>query len=144
MFKTVLSYFKRLTREEVELQNLQSSQATRLQQEALSEANTTVASQVIDLVNEVIIIDGDDIGDAVPKAFDQIIECLNPSTSTVQPVLLRRNCNVKRPDNWREIIQHYMIHKNSKSTIAKYHLHNGHPSHNGRVIAMRKMMVSSE
>ena len=68
MFKTILSYFKPLTREQVELRNLQSSQATRLQQEARSEANATVAEQVITMY-------GDDIGDAVPEAFAQIIQC---------------------------------------------------------------------
>jgi len=113
----------------VELRSLQSSQATRLEQEARSDANAAIASQVIDLVNEVIIIDGDDIGDAVPEAFDQIIKDLDLTTTTVQPVCKKRHQNVSRPDNWREIIQHYMIHKNSASTIAKYCLHNGHPSH---------------
>jgi hypothetical protein len=104
----------------VELRSLQSSQATRLEQEARSDANAAIASQVIDLVNEVIIIDGDDIGDAVPEAFDQIIKDLDLTTTTVQPVCKKRHQNVSRPDNWREIIQHYMIHKNSASTIAKY------------------------
>ena len=79
MFRTVLSYFKPLTREQVELRSLQSSQATRLEQEARSDANAAIASQVIDLVNEVIIIDGDDIGDAAPEALDL-------TTTTVQPV----------------------------------------------------------
>jgi len=69
----------------VELRNLQSSQATRLQQEARSDANAAIASQVIDLVYEVIFIDGDDIGDAVLEAFDQIIKDLDPATTTVQP-----------------------------------------------------------
>jgi hypothetical protein len=85
MFRTVLSYFKPLTREQVELRNLQSSQATRLQQEARSDANAAIASQVIDLVYEVIFIDSDNIGDAVPEAFDQIIRDFDPTTTTVQP-----------------------------------------------------------
>jgi len=34
-----------------------------------------------------------------------------------------------KPDNWREITQHYIIHKNALSTIEKYGLMNGHPSH---------------
>jgi hypothetical protein len=114
MFKTVLSYFKPITREQVELLNLQSSQADRLQQEARTEANASVVAQVIELVSEVIIIDGDDVGDAVPEAFDLMIEDLNPLTTAVQPVLLKRHHNVLRPDNWREIIQHYMIYKNSE------------------------------
>ena len=49
MFKTVLSYFKPITREQEELFNLQSSQAARLQQEARTEANASVVAQVIDL-----------------------------------------------------------------------------------------------
>ena len=85
MFRTVLSYFKPLTREQIELRDLQSSQATRLQQEARSDANAAIASQVIDLVYEVIFIDSDNIGDAVPEAFDQIIRDFDPTTTTVQP-----------------------------------------------------------
>ena len=69
----------------MELRSLQSSQATRLEQEARSDANAAIASQVIDLVNEVIFIDGDDIGDAIPETFDQIIKDLDPTTTTVQP-----------------------------------------------------------
>ena len=64
----------------MELRSLQSSQATRLEQEARSDANAAIASQVTDLVNEV---DGDGIGDAVPEAFDQIIKDLDPTTTTV-------------------------------------------------------------
>jgi len=111
------------------LRNLRSSQETRLQREARFEANASVVAQVIYLVSEVIIIDGDDVGDAVPEAFDLIIEDLNPSTTAVQPLLLKRHRNVLRPDKWTEIIQHYMIYKNSASTIAKYDLLNGHSSH---------------
>jgi len=74
MLKTVLSYFKRLTREELELRTLQSTQEARLQVEARSNANASVVAEVIDLVGDAIIIDGDDVGDVVPSVFEQIIE----------------------------------------------------------------------
>ena len=57
MFKSIQSYFKPLTREELELRDLHSSPTTRLSQEDRSEANAYVSAQV----NEVIIIDGDDL-----------------------------------------------------------------------------------
>jgi len=71
MLKTVLSYFKPLTREQLELRRLQTTQEARLQLEARSNANASVAAEVIDLVG---VIDDDDVGDAVPVAFEQIIE----------------------------------------------------------------------
>ena len=140
MLKTVKSYFKPLTREQFELRTLQSTQEARLQLEARSSANKSVVAEVIDLVGDAIIIDGDDVGDVVPAAFEQIIidldgevvpvafeqiiEDIIPRTSTIIHAPVKRHRNVSRPDNWREIIQHYMVYKNSMSTIAQYGLLN--------------------
>jgi len=145
VFKTVKSYFKPLTREQFELRTLQSTQEARLQLEARSIANASVVAEVIDLVGDRIIIDGDDVGDVVPAAFEQILEDLDgevvpvvfaqiidditPWTSTIIHAPVKRHRNVSRPDNWREIIQHYMVYKNSMSTIAQYGLLNFHPSY---------------
>ena len=77
MLKTIKSYFKPLTREQFELRTLQSTQEARLQLEARSTANASVVAEVIDLVGDIIIIDGDDVGDVVPAAFEQILEDLD-------------------------------------------------------------------
>jgi len=77
MLKTVKSYFKPLTREQFELRTLQSTQEARLQLEARSTANASVIAEVINLVGDTIIIDGDDVGDVVPVAFEQILEDLD-------------------------------------------------------------------
>jgi len=129
MLKTVKSYFKPLTREQFELRTLQSTQEARLQLEARSTANASVIAEVINLVGDTIIIDGDDVGDVVPAAFAQIIDDITPRTSTIIHAPVKRHRNVSRPDNWRGIIQHYMVYKNSMSTIAQYGLLNFHPSY---------------
>ena len=128
MLKTVKSYFKPLTREQFELRTLQSTQEARLQLEARSTANASVVAEVIDLVGDTIIIDGDDVGDVIPAAYEQILEDLDgevvpvafaqnidditPWTLTIIHAPVKRHRNVSRPDNWREIIQHYMVYKN--------------------------------
>ena len=119
MLKTILSFFKPLSREQLEVRSLQSAQESRLLLEARSEATAAVAAEVIDLVTESITVDDDDVGTAVRLAFAQIDEDLLPTTTTVQLVRKRRHQNVLKPDNWREITQHYIIHKNALSTIEK-------------------------
>jgi hypothetical protein len=62
MLNAVLSYFKPLTREQLELRRLQTTQEARLKLESRSNANASVVAEVIGLVGDTIIIDGDDVG----------------------------------------------------------------------------------
>jgi len=96
MLKTILSFFKPLSREQLEVRSLQSAQESRLLLEARSEATAAVAAEVIDLVTESITVDDDDVGTAVRLAFAQIDEDLLPTTTTVQLVRKRRHQNVLR------------------------------------------------
>ena len=71
MLNTILSYFKPLTREQLELRRLQTTQEARLQLESRSNANASVVAEVIGLVGDTITIDGDIVG-AMERQFTEM------------------------------------------------------------------------
>ncbi len=92
-----------------------------------------VASQVIDLVetniNAPIVIDDNEIGDIVRNSFNEVIADFLPVTTSTQSSCVKRHANIQRPENWRDIVQHYGVYKKGAKTIRKYKLELLHSSH---------------
>ena len=121
MLKTIRSYFKVLTREQKEHNALVQQQETRL----YAEQQQTASTEVINLIDERDIIEGN-IGTTVINALEAILIDLEPETCNNHTIRVKRHENVKKPDNWRSIAQHFAINNNAKSTITKYELYQLH------------------
>jgi len=121
MLKTIRSYFKVLTREQKEHNALIQQQETRLH----SEHQQTTTIEVINLIDQNDVIEGN-IGTTVINSLETILIDLEPETCNNHYIRAKRHENVKKPDNWRSIAQHFAINNNAKSTITKYELYQLH------------------
>jgi hypothetical protein len=120
MIKAISTYFPAITREEKERKELKDKQDSR----ALTEMHTKVASEITIAVNDVIIIDDYDVGDAVIDSVRDVLAQLEPTTTSIERTAAKRHPNIKRPCNWRDIYRDYQIYRDASLTIDKYGLFN--------------------
>ena len=128
------SYFKPLTREQKEHVELTRQQDARARQEVKNKA-VEVANSVIEIVN--LIQEDKDVeekidlpvGDVVRKAFDHMmandLEPVVVSTSSTQMQKGTKRPKYQRPDNWKDIIDHYHTWGNRPRITMKHFALNG-------------------
>jgi hypothetical protein len=80
MIKAISTYFPVMTREDKERKELKNKQDAR----AITEMHTQTASEIAIAVNDVIIIDDNDVGDAVINVFRDVLTRLEPDTTSIQ------------------------------------------------------------
>ena len=140
--RSLKSWFKPLTREEIELERLLKFQDSRTRTEGSVELEKEVHrmntqridlpisndTSVADLVDDnsasaekvIVIHDNDNVF----KAFDKI---LNPEEmvlhSNIEPsITIARGKKRKRPDNWQTIAEYYMVNRSVRGTIKLFNL----------------------
>ena len=120
----ITGFFSSLTRESKEQQQLQSIQLSRKREElkkSLSDAVISKVTQTRDVSN---------LDDNIPLVFAQVVNLLYPivTQSSIKPPVKVIKPQVRRPDNWQEIAQHFLAINKLRHTIHRFQLFSVHPS----------------
>jgi hypothetical protein len=125
----ITSFFKKLSREETELQNLKEFQISRTKndQKRQSEASAVTRAAEVNRISsvisqEVIEIDDEDVGDLVFTGFQRMLSSTVVESTNVERVNKRKRAYSARPSNWKDITLHFMTYKNQASTMRSFGL----------------------